>query len=166
MSIATSAFEGDQHAGGAFINVTIKSGTNAVHGSLFEDNTNQTLQLTPGTNHALPKAPWIDNQFGGLGGPIKKDKMFYFASYQGDRLVEGNSVLASVPTASMKQGNLSAQSTPIYDPMTGNADGTGRTAFSGTSFPPRGSNSGIQAMLIWGPAQSQSNWHWIFGDRA
>jgi hypothetical protein len=95
VSIATSSFEGDQHAGGAFVNVTIKSGTNDVHGSLFEDFTQQGLQAYAwGTNHAVSKAPFIDNQFGvTVGGPIKKDKLFYFASYQGERLAEGNTVL-------------------------------------------------------------------------
>jgi hypothetical protein len=152
VSVVTDAFGGDQSAGGAFTNVTIKSGTDDVHGSLFEDFTQQDLQAYAwGTNHALPKAPWIDNQFGGtIGGPIEKNKLFYFASYQGERLVEGNTVLASVPTAAMKAGDLSASPTPIYNPLTGNPNGSGRTPFPGNIIPAADINPGIQKMLATG----------------
>ncbi|MGH6878633.1 MAG: carboxypeptidase regulatory-like domain-containing protein, partial [Rhizomicrobium sp.] len=149
VSVVTASSEGDQLAGLPFVNVTVKSGTNSVHGSLFEDFTQQGLQAYAwGTNHALPKAPWIDNQFGGtIGGPIRKNKLFYFASYQGERLVEGSTVLASVPTAAMKAGDLSASPVPIYDPFTGNPDGSGRTPFPGNVIPPTMIDPGIQNML-------------------
>jgi Carboxypeptidase regulatory-like domain/TonB dependent receptor-like, beta-barrel len=152
VSAVTSTMEGDQSAGGAFINVTIKSGTNDVHGNLFEDFTQQGLQAYAwGTNHARPKAPFIDNQFGGtIGGPIKKNKLFYFVSYQGERLAEGNTVLASVPTAAMKAGDLSASPTPIYNPLTGNPDGSGRTPFPDNIIPASMIDPGIQKMLATG----------------
>lgn len=152
VSVATSTFEGDQSAGGAFVNVTIKGGTNAVHGSLFEDFTQQGLQAYAwGTNHSFPKAPFIDNQFGStIGGPIKNNRLFYFVSYQGDRLAEGNTVLASVPTAAMKAGDLSASPSPIYNPFTGNPDGSGRTPFPGNIIPASMIDPGIQKMVATG----------------
>jgi hypothetical protein len=138
VNVATNAFDADQSSGGGYINVTVKSGTNAVHGSLFEDHSNKSLQAYQWTaNRNLPKLPFINNQFGGtMGGPIKKDKLFYFVSYEGVRVVQGNAVQAQVPTAAMKNGILSASPTAIYDPMTGNTNGTGRTPFAGTSSNP------------------------------
>ena len=66
-----------------------------------------------------PKLPFRHNQFGGtIGGPIKKNKVFYFVSYEGTRLLQGNSLLAQVPTAAMRAGDLSGSPTSIYDPLT------------------------------------------------
>ena len=87
-----------------------------------------------------PKLPFINNQFGGtIGGPIKKDKLFYFVSYEGTRLVQGNAVAAQVPTPAMKAGNLSASPTAIYDPMTEPRTAAAERRSRATSFPPRGS---------------------------
>ncbi|HEX4228043.1 MAG TPA: TonB-dependent receptor [Bryobacteraceae bacterium] len=149
VSVATSSFDADQSSGGGFVNVTVKSGTNAVHGSLFEDHSDQHLQAYAWVaNRTAPKLPYIHNQFGGaIGGPIKKDKVFYFVSYQGTRLVQGNAVQAEVPTAAMKAGNLSSSPTSIYDPLTGNSNGTGRTAFAGNIIPASRINPGVEAMI-------------------
>ncbi len=152
VTVATNSFQADQSAGGAFVNVTIKNGTNAVHGALFEDHTDEDLQAyTWAANRSLPKLPYIFNQFGGtIGGPIKKNKLFYFASYQGNRLVQGSAVVAQVPTAAMKTGNLSASPTRIYDPMTGNANGSGRTPFAGSVIPSSRIDPGVAAMIATG----------------
>jgi hypothetical protein len=152
VTVATNSFQGDQSAGGAFVNVTIKSGVNTVHGSLFEDHSDDDLQAyTWAANRSLPKLPYIFNQFGGtIGGPIKKNKLFYFLSYQGDRLVQGSAVVAEVPTAAMKTGNLSASPTPIYDPLTGNPNGSGRIPFSGKVIPTTRIDPGVAAMLATG----------------
>jgi hypothetical protein len=152
VTVSTNSFQADQSAGGAFVNVTIKSGVNKVHGSLFEDHTDEQLQAyTWAANRSLPKLPYIFNQFGGtIGGPIKKDKLFYFASYQGNRLVQGSATVAEVPTAAMKAGNLSGSSTPIYDPMTGSANGSGRTPFPGNIIPTSRIDPGVAAMIATG----------------
>src|SRR4051794_20180155 len=73
--------------------------------------------------------------------------MFFFASYEGVRLVQGNVVNAQVPTAAMKAGNLSASPTNIYDPLTGAANGTGRTPFADKMIPANRIDPGIKAML-------------------
>jgi Carboxypeptidase regulatory-like domain/TonB dependent receptor len=160
VNVATNAFDADQSSGGGYINVTVKSGTNAVHGSLFEDHSNKSLQAYQWTaNRNLPKLPFINNQFGGtMGGPIKKDKLFYFVSYEGVRVVQGNAVQAQVPTSAMKNGILSASPTAIYDPTTGNTNGTGRTPFAGNIIQPSRIDPGVAALLntgIWpGPNQA------------
>ena len=111
-----------------------------VHGSLFEDHSDKSLQAYQWTaNRNLPKLPFINNQFGGtMGGPIKKDKLFYFVSYEGVRVVQGNAVQAEVPTAAMKNGILSASPTPIYDPLTGNATARAELLLRVMSSKPRG----------------------------
>src|SRR5207249_12196932 len=109
VSVATGSFDADQSTGGGFINVTVKSGTNDLHGSLFEDHANRSLAAYPWLgDRTKAKLPFIDNQFGGtIGGPTKENKVFYFVSYDGTRLVQGSAVAAQVPTTAMKTGNLS-----------------------------------------------------------
>jgi outer membrane receptor protein involved in Fe transport len=152
VNVATNAFDADQSSGGGYINVTVKSGSNALHGSLFEDHSDKSMQAYQwAANRYLPKLPFINNQFGGtVAGPIKKDKLFYFLSYEGTRLVQGNAVQAQVPTATMKTGNLSASPTAIYDPMTGNANGTGRTPFKGNIIPASRIDPGVAALIATG----------------
>jgi len=86
--------------GGAVVNIVTKSGTNQFHGSAFEYFRNDALDarnyfdVTP-----APKAPFHNNQFGGsLGGPIVKDKTFFFLDYEGQRENVGVVTLACVPT--------------------------------------------------------------------
>jgi hypothetical protein len=149
VSMATNSFDADQSTGGGAVNIIIKSGTNALHGSLFEDHTNRSLEAYAWlADRTKPKLPFINNQFGGtIGGPIKRDKLFYFFSYDGFRLVQGNSVAAQVPTSAMKAGDLSASPTPIYDPMTGSADGSARTPFPGNIIPAARIDPGVQALI-------------------
>ena len=145
VNVTTAAGDSDQGmAGGAAITVLTKSGTNQFHGSLFEYHDNQHLKAfnyfakanprADGT--ANPKPLRIYNNYGGtIGGPIKKNKLFFFYSFDGTRQRDGNVGTYSVPTADMKAGNFSALGTTIYDPLTGNADGTGRTAFANNMIP-------------------------------
>jgi hypothetical protein len=152
VSVATGSFDADQSTGGGFINVSIKNGTNDLHGSLFENHADRSLGAYPWLgDRTKPKLPFINNQFGGtIGGPIRKNKLFYFVSYDGTRLVQGNAVVGQVPTVAMKAGDLSASPTPIYDPLTGNPNGSGRTPFGGNIIPSSRIDSGIQALLATG----------------
>lgn len=91
---------------GGIINVVTKSGTNHLHGSVFEFVRNTALDAK---NFFSPSVePYIQNQFGGtLGGPIKKSKLFFFADYQGTRTTDGLSTGdIPVPTLSERSGNL------------------------------------------------------------
>ena len=134
VNIQSSSYEADLgYAGGAAVNVQIKSGTNELHGSGFEYHGNQRLKARPyflAANRGKDKR--VLNQFGGtVGGPIVKNKVFFFASYEGtpDRQSSFQTVVA--PTVAMKSGNMSASSLPIFDPLTGAANGSGRTPFAG-----------------------------------
>jgi len=149
VSVATNSFDADQSTSGAAVNVTVKSGTNAIHGSLFEYHADKSLMAYQWVaDRTKPKVPFINNQFGGtVGGPIKKDKVFYFFSYEGTRLVQGQSLLSQVPTAAMKAGDLTASPTDIYDPMTGAVTGAGRTPFPGKVIPQSRIDPGIQALI-------------------
>lgn len=90
---------------GARINLTIRSGTNDFHGSLFEYFRNDALNAK--TYFAKAKAPYKSNQFGGtLGGPIKKNKAFFFFDYQQLALRLGQTYNLTVPDANMLNGVL------------------------------------------------------------
>ncbi len=144
---STSNYDAEYRATGAVINVETKSGTNQLHGSAFEflqnnifearDPFNQGLHA-PGTpvpaHRGIPELRY--NQFGAtIGGPIKKDKLFFFGDYQGTQRRMGASETLRVPTLLERQGNLNDLPTRIYDPNTGNANGTGRTLFTGNQIP-------------------------------
>jgi hypothetical protein len=136
--VSNSSDAGTGLAGGASINVQIKSGTNQLHGEAYETNSNNAIEAYPAVFPAGQRLPlMIFNQFGGtIGGPIRKDKLFYFLSYDGVISRQAYSVYATVPTDAAKAGDFSAESpTPIYDPATGNPDGTGRTPFPGNKIP-------------------------------
>jgi hypothetical protein len=94
---------------GAVVNVVTKSGTNDLHGSIYEFFRNDVLNTHPFTFVASPKPAFKQNQFGGtIGGPIKKDKTFFFASYEGRRIVQGIvSQQVTVPTATDLAGDFS-----------------------------------------------------------
>src|SRR5580693_2639394 len=135
VKLATSDYDAEygKVAGGLW-QITTKSGTNAFHGSLFEH------YRTAGFNapdhftqpNGIPGDVW--NQFGGsFGGPVIKNKLFFFGDYQGMRNNLSGSGNETVPIDAFRTGDFSsvAATDPIYDPATGNADGTGRTQFDG-----------------------------------
>jgi hypothetical protein len=142
VNIVTNSFDAEQGlAGGAAVNLQTKSGTNQLHGSAFEYHTNNHLKAWPDRidNPELNtgnKPKLVYNQFGGtLGGKIIKDKLFYFGSYEGTFDHEAVQRRVTVPSAAFKSGDFSGADTPIYDPLTGTADGTGRTQFLGNVIP-------------------------------
>jgi len=98
---------------GAVINIVTKSGTNDLHGSLIEYFRNSALDARNFFNFASqPKAGFHNNQFGGsLGGPIVKDKTFFFLNYEGQREKVGVVTLANVPTGTAPDGSLDPSQT-------------------------------------------------------
>lgn len=138
VNISTNDFSAEQGmAGGAVINVITKSGTNDLHGSLYEFNQNADLEARNYFNRVGTAKPKTNiNIFGGtIGGPIKKDKLFYFQSWESTREVQGYTAVMTVPTADQRAGNFTAYNTVIYDPNTGNPDGTARTQISSNGTP-------------------------------
>lgn len=107
---------------GAQINVILKSGSNDFHGSLFEFHRNAVLDARNFfASSGEPKPKYLRNQFGAsIGGPIKRDRTFFFADYEGTRAREGITRITNVPTLLERAGNFSQSlfGTPI-DPFTG-----------------------------------------------
>lgn len=141
VNIVTNNFDAEQGlAGGAAVNVQIKSGTNSIHGSAFEYHDNHLTKarpwnLTPINGVPQDKPKRVYNQFGGtLGGPIIKDKLFYFGSFEGTNDRQLGARFLTLPTAEMRNGDLSG-GLGIYDPATGNAIGQNRSIFAGGIIP-------------------------------
>lgn len=131
------------NSAGLIAQYVTKSGTNEIHGSVWWSNMNKATfaanpftEKIPGTGPSgkgFGPAPFNQNQGAfSLGGPIRKNKMFIFGDYQLLRRKEVDTLTATVPTASWRNGDFSsvAATHPIFDPLTGNPDGSGRTQFA------------------------------------
>lgn len=148
--------------GGGIANFSLKSGTNQFHGTLFEYNKNPVFNAAGLLANAFgtPKDNERENNFGGtIGGPIRRDKMFFFGSYEGDRFRNfAYSGLTTIPTADMRNGDFSAflgdqvgtdalgrpvMASAIYDPT------TTRSVAAGATDPVTGlvNNSGGDAVI-------------------
>ena len=126
INIQTNGYNAEYgRAAGGVINVTLKSGTNQLHGTLFEYLQNKDLDANTWTNNRAgqPRGPFAQNQFGATaGGPIRKNKLFIFGDYQGTRIADsggsvpnlGYSGYTTIPTAAMKTGNFSSLLGPSY----------------------------------------------------
>ena len=152
VNVTTNNFDAEQGmAGGLAANVIVKSGTNQFHGTAYEYHTDNKLRTR---NYFRPvvvqavKPKNIFNQYGGtLGGPIKKDKLFFFGAYEGTKIRTAGGTARNVAPTSIRGGDFSSLIPAgtdcnvthiagcIYDPNTGNPDGTGRTAFPGNMIP-------------------------------
>jgi len=116
---------------GGVVNIITKSGSNDFHGSAFEFNRNDRFDARNFFATTGPKPKLDQNQFGAsLGGPLKRNKTFFFADYERFRLAQGVTFVSTVPTAKMLAGDFSELSTPIYDPTT-----APRAAFAGNVIP-------------------------------
>jgi Carboxypeptidase regulatory-like domain/TonB dependent receptor len=146
VNISTNNFDAEQGmAGGSAITVVTKSGTNQLKGSAFEFHNNESLNAKPyffGTGPAPDKLPISRNIFGGtVGGPIAKDKVFFFGSYEGYKSTATLFTFFNVPDERLRRGDFSGATNAngslqvIYNPNTGAANGTGRTPFPNNQIP-------------------------------
>jgi hypothetical protein len=140
VNVVTNSFDAEQGlAGGAAVNVQIKSGTNSLHGSAFEYHNSNATKARPFFLPAGTRMPkLVYNQYGGtVGGPIVKNKLFYFASYEGSRDRQFASSLLSIPTVAMRGGDLSGAPAgrPVFDPRSGDASNFGRQPFPNAVIP-------------------------------
>lgn len=146
VNVVTNSFDAEQGmAGGAAINLQIKSGTNGFRGSASIHHFNQSLSAYPYfSNRGAAKPKYIYNQGGGtVGGPIKRNKAFFFVSYERTSERQNAQAFLDVPTAAMRGGDLSLAPAPIYDPFSGaaynpanpNAYATDRVAFANNQIP-------------------------------
>ncbi|HTK29136.1 MAG TPA: TonB-dependent receptor [Vicinamibacterales bacterium] len=125
---------------GGVVNLTTKSGANAFHGDGFEFFRNEALNARNYFQRSDPVKPgYRRNQFGGtLGGPIARDRTFFFVDYQGQRQSIGRTVVSNVPTLLQRQGiftePIAGRLPTIYDPST--TAGSTRSPFPGNAIPP------------------------------
>jgi Carboxypeptidase regulatory-like domain len=142
VDVTTSNYDAELgRANGAVTNVILKSGTNTFHGAAYEINRISALAAVPFFQTAIAKAPAVYNYYGAnIGGPIVKNKTFFFGDFLRINDHQGQFFNGTVPPTAFRNGDFSqaanskGQLIPIYDPATGNPDGTGRTqfAFNGT----------------------------------
>ena len=160
VSVVTNSFDADEGlSGGMSANVRIKSGTNQFHGSAFGYHYDEGMKARP---YFLPsgteKPKTRQNQWGGtFGGPIKQNTAFFFGSYETTDDEQVATRFGTVPTAAMRRGDFSASPTPIYDPLTGAADGSGRTAFAGNIIPSSRLDPTVQKLLAGLPMPTNGN---------
>ena len=140
---------------GGVVNLTTRSGTNQFHGTVYEFLRNKVLNANTwfGNATATPRSAFTQNQYGvSLGGPIIKEKLFFFFNYEGFALREGQIFVEPVPTPAELSGNFSnyvdgnGNVIPIYDPLTSSCGQTGnpcgpnqqptRQQFPGNIIPP------------------------------
>jgi hypothetical protein len=132
---------------GGIMNFSTKSGSNRFHGEAYEFLRNKVLnsneyffkqsELASGQSNTPP--PYVQNQYGfNVGGPVIKDKTFFFVSWEQFRLRTGSVVTTAVPTAAFRQGDFSsllAQGIQLYDPYTVNPATGARTPYAGNIIP-------------------------------
>jgi hypothetical protein len=129
------------HSAGAVVNATIRSGTNRFHGSVFEFFRNDIMDAR--NFYLLPTQATPElrrNQYGGtVGGPIRKDKTFFFTSWQGTRQNSGAStIVESLAPAAYRTGDFSSIKTAINDPAATVSNGSGgfiKSPFPGNIIP-------------------------------
>jgi len=135
VSVTTSNYDAEfGRAGGAVTSVTLKSGTNQLKGSAFVGG---NTEATIATNFfAQTKAPTKLLNYGvTAGGPIRRNRLFVFGDYQ--RAIDnlGSVQRSIIPPMEFRNGDFSHAATVVYNPFTGNPDGTGREPFAGNRIP-------------------------------
>jgi len=186
MKVTTADYDAELgQVAGMVVQYSTKSGTNQFHGSAYEFNRNKATfaanpytEKIPGTGpngKGTGPSPYNENIFGAsAGGPIKKDKLFYFGDYQGYYVAQSSAFLGTAPNSNFQSGNLTAalgsklcfdpsnpssngacggsftsplmvptteggtiqaQQNMVFDPTTGNPDGSGRKAFTVNGIP-------------------------------
>ena len=135
VNVSTSAYDAEfGRAGGAITNVTLRSGTNAYKGSVFAFGNNEKTSSQNFFTHTNPPTDYLQSGFT-LGGPIQRNRLFFFGDYQHTLDHAGRTQRATIPPLAFRTGDFSSATTKIYDPATGNPDGSGRTQFPGNIIP-------------------------------
>src|SRR5262245_18524342 len=146
-TVQTNALDAEYgHGGGAYVNVTTKSGTNEFHGTLYEFVQNDKLNANSFFNNrqGVAKAPLRYNQMGGAaGGPLLRSKTFWFFNFESVRQKVPRTAFYTAPTDLQRQGDLSQtfdrnnQLMLIFDPFSTRREGNQnvRTAFPGNRIP-------------------------------
>lgn len=142
-------FMPDMGTNPGIVDVITKSGTNQIHGELYEYVRTNQMEARDYFS-PTPPGPYHQNQFGAsVGGPILHNRLFYFANYEGYRQNESAFVGAYAPTQAMFNGDFSGLNTPIYDPSTYNAKTGLRQQFPGNKIPSDRINSTVKQLLTY-----------------
>jgi hypothetical protein len=166
-SVLTSNYSAEYgKTSGGVVNAVSRSGTNSLHGSVYEFLRNSKLDAANFFENAngIPRSPFKRNQFGGaIGGPIRKDRTFFFADYEGIRQSKGVPTPDSVPSAATRQGivfdsngNLEDQHACIFQGWTNPALGGTGCPTSGTPVMPLTLQSQCPTPTATTPPASQS----------
>jgi hypothetical protein len=134
--VQTSAYSAEfGRAAGGVVNLTLKSGTNLFHGTGYDFLRNEKMDARNFFDPAR-KPPFKRNDYGfTFGGPVKKDKLFFFFAWETLKRRESSTVNNTIPTVAMRTGDFSALSSPIYDPATYDATTKARQVFPGNLIP-------------------------------
>lgn len=157
------------HSAGGIINVVTKSGSNQFHGAAWEFYRNTDLEANTffSNKSGLPRSPFLFNQFGATaGGPIRRDKTFFFFGYEGIRWNQSGNAVGTLPTQAQRSGdfsttyNANGQMIPIYDPFTttpnpGQPGQYTRTQFPNNKIPAGEINPVATALLAYLPLPNQ-----------
>lgn len=147
--VETSSYAAEfGRSAGGVVNVASKSGTNAVHGVVYDFLRSQVLNANSWSNNRtrVPRASFQFNQFGAaVGGPIVRDRTFFFANYEGERQGSPQNFLATVPLPQWRNGDFrntqdrNGQQITVFDPTTTRANPAGgfiRDPFPNNVIPP------------------------------
>jgi hypothetical protein len=166
--VQTSTFSAEfGQAAGAVINVTTKSGTNNFHGGVFEYARNSALDADPYFQPALtPKPQFNQHQFGAtLGGPVIRNRTFFFLGWQSSRTVDAAPQLAVVPTDAVKSGVFPKA---VFDPSTTTQTASGaytRTAYANNTVPVSQWDSSSKKVLALYPEPNNSGTNNYFSNQ-
>jgi len=132
VDVTTSNFDAELgRADGAVTNVILKTGTNEYHGAAYEINRISALAALPRFQTTTPKAPSVYNYYGAnVGGPIFKNKTFFFGDFLRINDHQGQFFQGTVAPLAFRNGDFTGTTIPIFDPATGNPDGSGRKQIS------------------------------------
>jgi len=136
-------------SGGSWASTLTRPGTNAIHGSIFEFNTNSFFRAGRSLAASQSTPRFNTNQFGGTaGGAIIPDKVFWFVSYEGYLQRGRDEAVATVPTAAFRSGNFSQLAgATIYNPFSGGPTGANRIPYPGNTIPAAQFNGTSQQIL-------------------
>lgn len=147
---------------GGVVNMITRSGANAFHGTVYDFQRHSIMDANTYFNNqsGVPLPSFARNQFGGtLGGPIRRDKLFFFVDYEGLRQGYPNTAISTVPTAAEKSGDFSSLVTSggapisIYDPLSSTSQ---RTQFPGNVIPQNRIDPVAAAVMALYPAPNRA----------
>ena len=148
VDVSTNAYDAEHgRSTGGITNVQIKSGTNNLKGSLFGYNTNSAFKARNSLSQLEQPETNLTQVGFTLGGPIRRNRTFFFVDYQRGRDRRGQNDLLTVPSEAFRRGDFSGTTVVIYDPATGGANPAERTPFPDNIVPSGRISPVAQAIL-------------------